>query len=170
MNNCRHRCILRLIRGKVLCLAPRRVLNRVMHKWREGSCFFPVYLSLQLESPWQLFCWSLSKFLPHTHRHSSQRCQSGPCMQNESSSVIGSVQSDSALMPSLCLFSYPPFLFLFLPLCRFCTAAADRKLRLLTSDLHEKHEVQVVQHLAHTDQNWARQLVSDALDLVIQEM
>lgn len=30
-----------------------------------------------------------------------------------------------------------------LSLFRFCTAAADRKLRLLTSDLQNKHEVKV---------------------------
>lgn len=32
-----------------------------------------------------------------------------------------------------------------LPIIRFCTAAADRKLRLLTSDLQDKHEVKVME-------------------------
>lgn len=34
-------------------------------------------------------------------------------------------------------------------LCRLCTAAADRRLRLLTSDLQDKHEIKVEQHLEH---------------------
>lgn len=41
----------------------------------------------------------------------------------------------------------PVFIFTSFPslfaLCRFCTAAADRKLRLLTSDLQDRHEVKV---------------------------
>lgn len=88
-------------------------------------------------------------------------------MQKGSSSVIGSVQSDSVLMFSLCLFLYPPVLFLFLSLCRFCTAAADRKLRLLTSDLQDKHEVKVMQHLEHIGQNCACQLASNFLYLAL---
>lgn len=58
-----------------------------------------------------------------------------------------------------CLFSHP-FFFLF---CRLCSAAADRKLRLLTSDLQERHEVKVAPHLQHIDLNAARQLAVQAL-------
>lgn len=54
------------------------------------------------------------------------------------------------VQPTLGLCSCPSFIFTStlsspLPLCRFCTAAADRKLRLLTSDLQDKHEVKVAQ-------------------------
>lgn len=42
-----------------------------------------------------------------------------------------------------------------LSLCRLCTAAADRKLRLLTSDLQEQHEVKVAQHLEDIGQNFS---------------
>lgn len=52
-------------------------------------------------------------------------------------------------------FPIHPFLSFLLTLCRFCTAAADRKLRLLTSDLRDKHEVKVEQYLELTGQKFA---------------
>lgn len=88
------------------------------------------------------------------------RCESAAAwMHAQSSSVIGSQQW--ACVHVLCLFSHPPFPFLFL--CRFCTAAADRKLRLLTSDLQDKHEVKVAQYLELTGQKRASQLASFSL-------
>lgn len=124
-----------------------------MSEWRDGSCY--LFLSTpawQLESPWRHFC------LRHTHTHSHPKVSS--CSWVDTRRVRLSLgRSEPAFGSTLCLFSHPPFLFL----CRFCTAAADRKLRLLTSDLQDKHEVKVAQHLEHTAQNYAAQLASGFL-------
>lgn len=103
-----------------------------------------VYLSLQLKSPWQRFQSSLSKILPHTHAL-IQRCHSRqlPACLHVCIESIRLSPYDSVVMSSLCLFSCLPFLFVLFSICRFCTAAADRKLRLLTSDLQDKHEIKV---------------------------
>lgn len=99
-----------------------------------------VYLCLQLESPWQSFYWSRSRFLPHTHSLPEVSAQA--CLEK-----IDKKAHLFAFPP--CLLLNPDFVFLF---CRLCTAAADRKLRLLTSDLQDRHEVKVMQHLEHIGQ------------------
>lgn len=141
-----------------------------MRKWREGSCFFPpVYLSLQLESPWQCFYWSLSKFLPHTLTLSSRGVSLNGCRHacRKSLRLSLGLYSLTLFWCSLVVYFYILPFFSFSSICRFCTAAADRKLRLLTSDLQDKHEVKVMQHLEHIGQNCACQLASNFLYLAL---
>lgn len=110
-------------------------------------------LAWQLESPWQRF------YLTHMHSHPEVSVCS--CMD-------ACVEFICQWVSTMGLCSCPLFIFTStlsfpLPLCRFCTAAADRKLRLLTSDLQDKHEVKVAQYLEHTGQKSVSQLASSFL-------
>lgn len=114
-------------------------------------CLF--ILAWQLESPWQRF------YLTHMHSHPEVSVCS--CMDACIDFICQWVSTMG--LCSCPLFIFTSTLSFPLPLCRFCTAAADRKLRLLTSDLQDKHEVKVAQYLEHTSQKSVSQLASSFL-------
>lgn len=103
---------------------------------------------------------SLAAFLPDT-RTLIPRCHSAAAWtQAGSPSVRPSVVGSSRGCVHIhALFIFTSTLSFPLPLCRFCTAAADRKLRLLTSDLQDKHEVKVAQQLERAGQKCASQFL-----------
>lgn len=121
-------------------------------EWMAWGILLFIYFFTLFIYPCLAIRGSLAAFLPDT-RTSILRCHSAAAWTHAGSPSVVGWQRGRAHIHALFIFTST----LSLPLShrRFCTAAADRKLRLLTSDLQDKHEVKVAQHLEHAGQKFA---------------
>ena len=141
---------LQLIRGKVGSLALLRIWRE---KWSNGVSllvFLYVYLTVQLQSPWRCFPgWMSKSFTTRTLTHTYPKVSGQAAVTRID---VGGEEGgfSGRRLGSVRMFSLRVYLDSsshFLSLSRFCTAAADFKLRVLSSDLQNKHEVKVLDHL-----------------------